>query len=99
MDSSANRNIESAVTPIAEVAGKVALCRAILDLGRTGGVVSGCEASGQAEVRRCDEFIAPKSLCLMCNSSLQGSRSMQGIDGILQMQGGPSCEPTEQMTL
>ena len=44
--SSANRNIASAVTPIAEVAGKVALCHAMLDLGRTGDVVSGCEESG-----------------------------------------------------
>lgn len=39
--------MESAVTPIAEVAGKVALCRAILDLGRTGDVVSGCEEVGK----------------------------------------------------
>ena len=62
VDSSANRNLESAIIPTTDVAGKAALCPTILDLGRTGDVVSGCEENGQAEVRRCDEFIAP-SLC------------------------------------
>ena len=52
-------------TPIEEVAGKVASCRAILDLGRSKDDVSGCEEIGRAEVRRCDEFIAP-SLCASC---------------------------------